>query len=101
VIDAAKSIAEAHGTSVARVALSWLLTRPFVTSLIIGAKKIDQLRDNLSASTLQLTREQIGQLDKVSALPLEYPGWMLEWQQRDRSPEFELMKDLKPPSERL
>lgn len=98
VLNAAKPIAQSHGVSIARVALSWLLTRPFVSSVIVGAKKIDQLQDNLAATDLKLSREQIQELDKASALPLEYPGWMLEWQKRDRNPDFESMKDIKPPS---
>jgi aryl-alcohol dehydrogenase-like predicted oxidoreductase len=81
-----RSVAEALGVSVARVALAWLLTRPFVTSVIIGARTREQLLDNLAASDLQLGAEHVAQLDAASALPPEYPGWMVEWQQRDRKP---------------
>jgi aryl-alcohol dehydrogenase-like predicted oxidoreductase len=70
--------------SVARVALAWVLAQPGVTSVIIGAKDEDQLADNLAATTLELTAEERATLDRVSALPLEYPGWMEEWQRRDR-----------------
>lgn len=74
------------GISVARVALAWLLTRPFVTSVIIGAKTRDQLLDNLAASDVSLAPEHIARLDAASALPPEYPGWMLDRQSSDRRP---------------
>jgi len=65
---------------VAQVALAWLLHQPVVTSVIIGAKKVEQLTDNLSATELTLSGEELASIDKVSALPAEYPGWMLERQ---------------------
>jgi aryl-alcohol dehydrogenase-like predicted oxidoreductase len=83
VLEALKSVSEATHLSVARVALSWLLTRPFVTSVIIGAKTRAQLNDNLAASGVTLSPEHIAQLDAASALPPEYPGWMLDFQNRE------------------
>lgn len=83
-VDAMRPIAAAHGCSVARVALAYLLQKPFVTSVIIGARSDEQLADNLAASKLALSAEEIRKLDEVSALPPEYPGWMVGWQQRDR-----------------
>lgn len=83
-VEAMRPIAAAHGASVARVALAYLLGKRFVTSVIIGAKDTTQLADNLDATTLELTAEERATLDQVSALPLEYPGWMEEWQRRDR-----------------
>jgi len=80
VLAALREVAEAHHLSVARVALAWLLTRPFVTSVIIGAKRPDQLADNLAAADVRLPREHVELLDRASALPNEYPGWMLEFQ---------------------
>ena len=77
-------IAKAHGCSAARVSLAWLLAKPVVTSVIIGAKRIDQLQDNLAAVELTLTQDELGQLDEVSALPPEYPGWVLPFQGADR-----------------
>lgn len=74
----------AHDCSPARVALAWLLTRSVVTSVIIGAKRRAQLEDDLAAVDLQLNAEEIKQLDDVSALPVEYPGWMVEWQSNSR-----------------
>lgn len=81
-----RDVAETAGTSVARIALAWLLTRPFVTSVIIGARTREQLVDNLAASDVALSPEQIARLDAASALPAEYPGWMLDWQDRNRRP---------------
>jgi aryl-alcohol dehydrogenase-like predicted oxidoreductase len=78
IIDAMRPIAEAHAASIARVALAWLLHQPAVTSVIIGAKTREQLGDNLAASELKLTTEELAALDAVSALTPEYPGWMLE-----------------------
>jgi aryl-alcohol dehydrogenase-like predicted oxidoreductase len=85
-VDVMREVAEAHGTSVARVALAWVLAKPFVTSVIIGAKTVEQLEDNLAAADLTLTPEEIAALDAVSALPGEYPGWMLERQGGGRVP---------------
>ncbi len=84
ILDVLKPIAEAHNASVATIALAWILAKPFVTSVIIGAKKPEQLKDNLAAADLVLTPEQIQQLDDVSALPLEYPGWMIPFQNANR-----------------
>jgi aryl-alcohol dehydrogenase-like predicted oxidoreductase len=80
VLGALRKVAEGTGASVARVALAWQLTRPFVTSIIIGAKKKEQLLDNLAATELRLSPEHVALLDEASALPLEYPGWMVEFQ---------------------
>lgn len=84
ILDAMAPIAKAHNCSPARISLAWLLTRPVVTSIIIGAKRLDQLQDNLAAIDLKLTPDEIKQLDEVSALPAEYPGWMLPFQTSNR-----------------
>ena len=76
-IDAMRKIADSRGVSVARVALAYVLQRPFVMSVIIGAKTIEQLDDNIAATKIQLTDDEWQQLDRVSALPPEYPGWMI------------------------
>jgi aryl-alcohol dehydrogenase-like predicted oxidoreductase len=86
IIDVMDGIAKAHGTSVARVALAWLLHQPYVTTLIIGAKTPEQLEDNLAAPSLKLTPEQLATLNTASTLPLEYPGWMIARQNDDRVP---------------
>ena len=80
VLDAMAPIAEAKGVSVARIALAWLLRQPAVTSVIVGAKRVDQLEDNLAAADVTLSAEELKTLDEASALPPEYPGWMLERQ---------------------
>ena len=73
--------------SVARVALTWVLAKPFVTSVIIGATTMEQLDDNLEAVKLTLTADEMTKLDEVSALPAEYPGWMLARQTAERRPQ--------------
>jgi aryl-alcohol dehydrogenase-like predicted oxidoreductase len=87
VIECLRGISAATGVSVPRIALAWLLTRPFVTSVIIGAKTPEQLADNLGASDVKLDPEHIAKLDAASALPSEYPGWMVARQNQDRRPE--------------
>ena len=84
ILDAMAPIAKAHDCSQARISLAWLLTKPVVTSVIIGAKRLDQLTDNLAAVDLHLTTDEVKQLDEVSALPSEYPGWMLPFQDANR-----------------
>jgi aryl-alcohol dehydrogenase-like predicted oxidoreductase len=84
-IDAMRPIAEAQKATIAGVALAWLLHKPWVTSVIIGAKNPDQLRDNLAATNIKLTAEELAALDSVSALAAEYPGWMLARQGDDRA----------------
>ena len=79
-IDAMRPIAEAHGVSVAQIALAWLLHRRVVSSVIIGAKRLEQLDDNIAATEVALSEQELDTLDAVSALPREYPGWMFETQ---------------------
>ena len=86
IIDAMAPIAKAHDASVARIALAWLLQRKGVMSVIIGAKTIEQLDDNLAAADLALSAEEIATLDAASALKPEYPGWMLARQSEGRVP---------------
>jgi aryl-alcohol dehydrogenase-like predicted oxidoreductase len=83
-IEALVDIAGAHGASVAQVALAWLLGRPAVTSVIIGARTDEQLRDNLGGADLMLTAEERGALDKISAPELIYPHWHQLATARDR-----------------
>jgi len=86
VLAALRTVAAETHVSVARVALAWVLSRPFVTSVIIGAKTKEQLVDNLAATELTLSKAQLELLDQASALPPEYPGWMIGFQDRDRRP---------------
>jgi aryl-alcohol dehydrogenase-like predicted oxidoreductase len=85
-VAAMREIGAAHEVSVARVALAWLLAKAHVMSVIIGAKTVEQLDDNLAATELTLSAEEIARLDEVSALPAEYPGWMLDRQGGARQP---------------
>jgi aryl-alcohol dehydrogenase-like predicted oxidoreductase len=84
ILDTIAPIARALNCSPARISLAWLLSKRVVTSVIIGAKSLDQLHDNLAAADLKLSPSEIQQLDEVSTLPLEYPGWMLPYQDAGR-----------------
>jgi aryl-alcohol dehydrogenase-like predicted oxidoreductase len=75
VVDVLVDIAEARGVSAAQIALAWLIARPQVTSVIVGARTDAQLQDNLLAANLTLNNEEIERLNKVSQLPLLYPYW--------------------------
>jgi aryl-alcohol dehydrogenase-like predicted oxidoreductase len=83
-VDALVDIGSAHGVSAAQVALAWLLGRPAVTSLIIGARTSEQFADNLAAADLALTADERERLDRVSALVLLYPFWHQAKTARDR-----------------
>jgi aryl-alcohol dehydrogenase-like predicted oxidoreductase len=86
VVAAMRDIAGKHGVSVATVALGYVLAKPFVMSVIIGASRMEQLEQNLAATELKLDSDDLARLDEVSALPSEYPGWMLERQAAGRPP---------------
>ncbi len=77
IIEAMRPIAAAHDVSIARIALAWLLHQDVVTSVIVGAKRADQLEDNIAATQVKLTPDDLQALDDVSALTPEYPGWMI------------------------
>ncbi|MEO8004296.1 MAG: aldo/keto reductase [Betaproteobacteria bacterium] len=85
-VDAMRPIAKAHGVSVARVALAWLLHQPVVASVIVGAKTNEQLSDNIAATDLKLSEAEMKTLNDASQLPPEYPGWMFARQNMDRFP---------------
>ncbi len=74
-IEVLVEIASAKGVSAAQVALAYLMAKPAVTSVVTGARTEEQLRDNLAASDLVLTADEIARLDEVSAQPLQYPYW--------------------------
>ncbi|MFI7611292.1 aldo/keto reductase [Nonomuraea terrae] len=76
VIDVLREVAARHEAPVARVALAWVLAQPGVTSAIVGAKRPEQLEDSLAAVDLELTAQDLADLDQASALPPEYPGWI-------------------------
>jgi aryl-alcohol dehydrogenase-like predicted oxidoreductase len=89
-VDVMRGIAEAKGCTVPQVAIAWLLHRPVVTSVIVGAKRVDQLTDNIGAAEVSLSADDIAALDAATELPAEYPGWMLELQTQFRA---ELMRE--------
>nr|WP_296072184.1 aldo/keto reductase [uncultured Actinoplanes sp.] len=74
-IDVAVKIGESHGVSAAQVSLAYLAQKPGITSIIVGARTNEQLRDNLAAADLHLTADEIAALDTVSRNPLPYPFW--------------------------
>ena len=86
-VETMRDIGGKHSVSVARVALAYILHKPFVTTVIIGAKNTEQLDDNIAATTLKLSVEEMKTLDEVSKLPAEYPGWMLARQGAERVPQ--------------
>lgn len=84
-VDVLHEIAEETGKSVAQVALNWLLQRPTVSSIIIGARNEEQLRQNLGAVGWNLTAEQVKRLDEASTVPTIYPYWH-QWQNKSLNP---------------
>jgi aryl-alcohol dehydrogenase-like predicted oxidoreductase len=84
-IDAMEPIAKNHGVSIAQVALAWILSRKSVSTIIIGVRKLEQLKDNIASTKLTLTESELQSLDAVSALAPEYPGWMLAFQGQYRA----------------
>ncbi|AEI37781.1 MAG: aldo/keto reductase [Zymomonas mobilis subsp. pomaceae] len=79
-LEVMRKVAEKQDCSVAEIALAWLLHQKVVTSIIIGAKRLDQLQDNIGSTKIVLDEESLEMLDKASQLDAEYPGWMLERQ---------------------
>ena len=77
VLDAMDAIAGAHEVSMEAVALAWLRHQPAVTSIVLGVTRVEQLEANLACIEVDLSAEELAQLDKASALPMEYPGWMI------------------------
>ncbi len=84
VVDVLRPMAESKGASVAQLALAWLLKQPAVTTVIIGANKMEQLDENLNAINVNFTEEELKKIDEVSKLHAEYPGWMLGFTGQDR-----------------
>ncbi len=84
IIDVMQKIAEAKQVTVAQIALAWLLHQPAVSTVIIGANKPEQLTDNLNSVEISFTEDELNQLNEVSKLAPEYPGWMIERQGADR-----------------
>ena len=79
-IDVMRTIADPKDATVAQIALAWLLHQPVVSTVIVGAKRAEQLTDNIAATKVELSADELARLDQVSKLPTEYPGWMLDMQ---------------------
>jgi diketogulonate reductase-like aldo/keto reductase len=77
-LDVMRGIAETHGVSVAQIALAWLLHQKVVSSVLVGAKRMDQLEENLRAVNVSLSDEEQTIIAEVSKIPAEYPAWMIE-----------------------
>jgi aryl-alcohol dehydrogenase-like predicted oxidoreductase len=90
-VDMLHIVAEETGKTVAQVALNWLLQRPTVSSIIIGARNEEQLKQNLGAVGWQLTPDQISRLDSASEVPTIYPYWH-QWQNKTLNPTPELIR---------
>ncbi|MGZ3872490.1 MAG: aldo/keto reductase [Mucilaginibacter sp.] len=84
IIDVIAEIGKEHNVTIAEVALAWVRQQKGVTSTIIGAKTVDQLHANIKSIDLELSAGDLKKIDEVSALPKEYPGWMVERQSADR-----------------
>ncbi|RCH55397.1 aldo/keto reductase [Mucilaginibacter hurinus] len=80
IIDVITAVGEQHGVSAAQVALAWVRLQKDITSTIIGAKNVEQLKDNLQSTTIELSADELKKIDEVSALEKEYPQWMVERQ---------------------
>src|SRR5262249_1528113 len=77
-IEKMKIVADRNKASVAQVALGWLLAKPYVTTILLGASKISQLEDNLGAADLKLSAEEVAELDQATAPTVPYPNWFQE-----------------------
>lgn len=86
VVDALEAVAQETGKSIPQVAINWLLQRPTVSSVIIGARNEEQLRQNLGAVGLNLTAEQVAKLDAASKVPAIYPYWHQQGFERNPPP---------------
>lgn len=84
-VDAMRPMAEQRGVSIARIALAWVLAQQTVSSVIVGARSLDQLKDNLESAKIVLSPSEIETLDHISRLPEEYPGWMMDRQKQYRA----------------
>jgi aryl-alcohol dehydrogenase-like predicted oxidoreductase len=94
IVDALDPMAKAKGTSIAQLALAWLLHQPVVSSVIIGANKMEQLEDNLKSVDVSFTADELKKLDEVSRLPVEYPGWMLQFTGYDRQEQWPVERNM-------
>jgi aryl-alcohol dehydrogenase-like predicted oxidoreductase len=85
-VDALDEVAKETGKTIPQISLNWLLQRPSVATLVIGARNEEQLKQNLGAIGWKLTSAQIARLDAASAVPLPYPYWHQRGTFSDRNP---------------
>ena len=86
VLDVVRTVAARHEASPAQVAIAWLLAQRAVTSVIVGARKPEQLTENIAAGDLLLTEQDLAELDEVSRSPVAYPNWIQDWFAPTRTP---------------
>jgi aryl-alcohol dehydrogenase-like predicted oxidoreductase len=91
IIDVLKAVAKERDATPARIALAWVLDRPGVSSVVIGARTDEQLNDNLAVVDFKLSAEERARLDKVSLMPLPYPYWHQGMTASDRLSEADLI----------
>ncbi|WP_174279185.1 aldo/keto reductase [Sphingomonas bacterium] len=77
-VDRLRAMADAHGATVAQVAIAWLLAKPLVSSVVLGASRLVQLDDTLAAADLALGHDEVAELDRLTAPPPSYPGWVVD-----------------------
>jgi len=77
-IEVLRTVAQHHDATPGRIAIAWLLHQPVVTTVLLGAKRVEQLAENVRATDIQLADDELAQLDAGSRLPVEYPGWLLD-----------------------
>jgi aryl-alcohol dehydrogenase-like predicted oxidoreductase len=77
-IDVLRSVADKHGRRPAQVAIAWLLKQSVVSTVLIGARRVEQLKENVAATEIVLDDTDMSALHAVSRLPVEYPGWLLD-----------------------
>lgn len=84
IIDVITEVGKQYNVSAAQIALAWVRLQKGITSTIIGAKNVEQLQDNIKSTEITLSDDDLAKINEVSALPKEYPGWMVERQGADR-----------------
>ena len=92
-MDVLAEIAGQRGVSVSQVALNWVMCKPCVDTVIVGARNERQLRDNLAAATWSLSEAEVVRLDESSALPLPYPYWHQQKFAGERNPQARHVRD--------
>lgn len=92
IVDVLDEIANQRGVTVSQVALNWVMRKPGVDTVVIGARNEQQLRDNLASASWALTSEEVARLDEASAIPLPYPHWHQQKFGAERNPPLRSMR---------